>query len=76
MPRKESAARSSSVTRRDLLGFVAMGAGFLAATTVLGRLLSGSRRKTVENTPLPGEDSIFEPRRDARLSTWEQRHRQ
>lgn len=74
MARKQSGVPTSGLTKRDLLGFMAMGVGFLAASTVLGKLMAGSRRNAVEETPLPGEGSIFQPRRDARLAEWEQRH--
>ena len=76
MAEKKSPSKFPQLSRRDVLSSLAVGVGFLASVTLLGRLLSKGRRADPRGAPLPEEGSIFQPRRDARLEEWERTHRQ
>lgn len=74
MAKKQADQKQSLLSRREVLSTAAMGAGFLASIAVLGRFISHSKQPSPRVTPLPGEGSIFQPRRDARLQEWERKN--
>ncbi len=73
---EQAQAASSKVTRRRFLLIGALGVG---AATVLGPLKGllwgGNQSDPMASNDLPGEDSIFHPRRDANLEAYERRTR-
>ena len=71
----DKAQKQSGISRRDLLSGAAIGAGFLASISLLGKFRPGAKRADPHTMPLPGEGSIFQPRRDARLEEWEREHK-
>ncbi|MSQ11921.1 MAG: hypothetical protein EXR48_04425 [Dehalococcoidia bacterium] len=74
MEQKGPARAARLLNRREILAAAAMGIGALASLTLVGRLLRRERRSDAASVPLPGEGSIFQPRRDARLEEWERTH--
>ncbi len=68
----------SKVTRRRFLVVASVGLG--AATALFGPLrgllTGGGRPGQMASNGLPGEGSIFHPRRDANLEAYERRTRQ
>jgi hypothetical protein len=75
-------AKTSRFSRRDVLKVAAVGVGLLAGVSILGKLTGlgklagGPGKADPRSVPLPGEGSIFQPRRDARLEAWEREHPQ
>ena len=63
--------QDQQLSRRTVLKSLALAAGGVAALPLFSRLFS---RKPPHDTTLPGEGSIFQPRRDARLAEWERTH--
>ena len=61
---------SGDFTRRKALGTLALALGGLASLPLLSGLLRRSRKLDPRLQDLPGEDSIFQPRRDANLKAW------
>ena len=62
------------ITRRRLLGALALGLGGIASLQIVPHLFDPASRRKPRDTSLPGEGSIFQPRRDARLEEWERTH--
>ena len=61
----------STLSRRNFLKFLSLGAvSGLSLSLVLGRWGRGRSKKDVLAMDLPGEGSIFEPRKDERLAAW------
>lgn len=66
----------SKVTRRRFLLLSALGVGAAAVFGPLRGLLGGKDGSVpMASNDLPGEDSIFHPRRDANLEAYERRTR-
>ena len=57
--------------RRTVLKSLALALGGVATLPLLSRLLT---KKPLHDPTLPGEGSIFQPRRDANLEAWERTH--
>jgi hypothetical protein len=60
--------------RRKLLGTLALVLGGIALVALLAKLLVRRTPNRPAAHDLPGDGSIFQPRRDARLEEWERRH--
>ena len=67
----------SKVTRRGFLLAASLGLGATAALfgPLRGLLSGGGQPDKMASNGLPGEDSIFHPRRDANLEAYERRTR-
>ncbi|MBI4336263.1 MAG: hypothetical protein HY683_00340 [Chloroflexi bacterium] len=65
--------RPQGLTRREMLGKVPWALGTAVAVLIPWRSRT-SRSEQVMDAPLPGPDSIFAPRHDARLEAWERQH--
>lgn len=76
MSEQASQARSK-VTRRSFLLTASLGLGAAAALLgpLRGLLSGGDQQGPSASNGLPGEDSIFHPRRDANLEAYERRTR-
>lgn len=61
-------------SRRHFLATLVLGLGALTFLASISRFL-GRRRPTPLVSELPGEGSIFQPRRDARLEAWERQRK-
>ena len=61
------------MSRRTLLRGMALAMGGIASASLLSRLLRRPRQGPGPSD-LPGDGSIFQPRRDARLEEWEREH--
>ena len=59
------------LSRRTVLKSLGLALGGVATLPLLSRLFT---RKPLHDPTLPGEGSIFQPRRDARLEEWESTH--
>lgn len=74
MSSKKTRRSAEGSTRRTLLRNLALALGGVAALPLLSRLLQRSSKTDPRSLNLPGEGSIFQPRRDARLEEWERQH--
>ena len=73
----EPASPASKVNRRRFLLGASLGLGAAAAVfgPLKGLLWGGNNPAPMASNDLPGEDSIFHPRRDANLEAYERRTR-
>ncbi|GEM_PF-4305240 len=63
--------------RRGFLKLLSLGAlNGLSMGWLPARLIGGSPRQDPLSTDLPGEGSIFAPRKDQRFAAWQRKHRQ
>ena len=60
----------SGISRRQVLGVGAVFLAVAAALVLPFKLFGGSSRNRVSGSDLPGEGSIFQPRKDANLENY------
>lgn len=60
----------SGFNRREVLGKGAVVLGIAAALALPFKLFGGSSRNSSPNSDLPGDGSIFQPRKDANLKKY------
>ena len=74
---KQLSDAGSSLTRRRFLLVASLGLGAAAALAgpLKGLLWGSGKAAPLASSSLPGEDSIFHPRRDARLEAYEKKSR-